>query len=216
MKVIIEDAIIVKELQNKTANGNKLLFEKYYGALKKYLINNYSIECDNAEDIISDTLLSVIDNIGQFSFKDENSFRNWVYQIAKNKLIDIKRSAMENMVVYALDENIDFDGMISELSKLNSDINKMVLNEYLSNGITEDKRKELIYDTLKEFTAEEQSDLWAYFKGVNHIDSAKYRKITYSAYRKRISRLSIKFFNKIGSKLKIDGKIYNEKFKKII
>jgi DNA-directed RNA polymerase specialized sigma24 family protein len=215
MEEIIEDVKIVEELQNNSQNGNKLLFDKYYGSLKKYLINNYDIGSDIAEDIVSNTLLSVYENIHQFTFTSgKNCFRNWVFQIAKNKLIDYKRSETKNINCLIFDENSDFNEISKGLDIRNCDVNKSIINEYLSSGILEDDRKIIIFETLKEFSPEEQCDLWAYFKGVSHIDSANYRKMSYKAYRKRISRLSIRFFNKIGSKLKTDGRIYNEKFKK--
>lgn len=216
MKATTEDVIIVEELRNNSPNGNKLLFDKYYGALKKYLINNFDVDTDTSEDIVSGALLNVFDKIEQFSFKDNNSFRNWVYQIAKNKYIDYKRNEKGNGESSITPEKYDIDEISKELRIKNCGINKTILDDYLSSGILEDKRKTLIYEAIEEFGIEEQYDLWAYFKGVSHIDSAKYRKMSYEAYRKRISRLSIEFFNKIGKKLKIDGKIYNEKYKKSI
>ena len=220
MKEIIDDLVIVNELKNNSNHGITLLIDKYYGKLKKYTLDNYFslIEIEDSEEIISDTFIDAFKSIHQFTIKNETSLQSWLIIILKNKLIDLynkKKKRKENINLIYFDENDDCGDILDDIDKGNIEVTKDIISKFTSSGVKEDERNKIIYNIMNEFTREEQSDLWAYFNGIKHEESALYRKISLQAYKKRITRLAQIFFNKVGENLNKDGKIIYEKFKEI-
>lgn len=212
MNTKIDDSTIVAKLKSDDPDGLKLLYEKYSNGLKYYSIKNFKLRDDIAEDLSGETLITAYENIDNFNLRGKNGFKNWVFKILKNKIIDkFKRKEPEIIVSCEFDiDNADDESGHELFENIEE---KKALEEYLSTGVREDERKKIIIDTIKEFNPAEQSDIWAYLNEINHKESAEHRKVNYDTYRKRISRTMMKFFKKIGAKTNQDGKKIYEKYK---
>jgi RNA polymerase sigma-70 factor (ECF subfamily) len=66
-----------------------VVWEKFRDSLRRFILKRVKDEHD-AEDILQDVFLKIHDNID--NLKDENRFQAWIYQIARNTVIDYYRS----------------------------------------------------------------------------------------------------------------------------
>jgi RNA polymerase sigma-70 factor, ECF subfamily len=63
------------------------LYNLYFPKIYAYV--NYRVgRVQDAEDITADTFLKALQNIGKFKWQKENSFAAWLFQIARNQIID--------------------------------------------------------------------------------------------------------------------------------
>jgi RNA polymerase sigma-70 factor (ECF subfamily) len=70
-----------------------LLFARFHNSLKAFILRRVSDE-DLANDLLQDVFLRIHSNIG--SLKDSSRIQSWVYQIARNAIIDYYRSKKPN------------------------------------------------------------------------------------------------------------------------
>ncbi len=83
---------LVEELQSGSRLGCVHLVEMYHRRLLYECIRVFEIEPMDAEEIVDDVLLSVVQKIGTFSFKKSDSdFHYWVMAIFRNKVRDFVR-----------------------------------------------------------------------------------------------------------------------------
>jgi len=85
----------------RVALGCRESFERLVDRYRPELVGwlRKKVGLDDAEDIAQETFLSVFRNAGSYSAK--RSFRGWVYAIARNLVIDSKRSVYSRRVVVA-------------------------------------------------------------------------------------------------------------------
>lgn len=69
--------------------STKTIWEDFRGSLKGFVLKRVQNEQDT-EDILQDVFCKIHDNIG--TLKDENKLRSWIFQIARNAIIDYYRS----------------------------------------------------------------------------------------------------------------------------
>ena len=71
-------------------NGSiEVIWQTYHEKLFNF-INNRVDQTSMAEDLLQDVFLKIYDRID--TLKDENKLQNWIYQIARNAIIDHYRS----------------------------------------------------------------------------------------------------------------------------
>ncbi|MFH1451160.1 MAG: RNA polymerase sigma factor [bacterium] len=74
---------------------------------------------ETAEDLTSETFLKALRGISKF--KDEGNFSSWVYQIARNTVIDYyrcRKTAVNIDDVWDLGEDVDIEGSLDQKAKL--------------------------------------------------------------------------------------------------
>ena len=91
----ISDHDIVIKLQSCSGDSARLLSNKYYEVIVKIAIN-FGIHQSDSEEIGSDVLLKVVDNIHGFQWEHKNSLYAWIKSITIHLCIDFrKRKANE-------------------------------------------------------------------------------------------------------------------------
>lgn len=103
------DRDIVVGLKKKDEQALTWLVEKYYVRLLRFLRTKFwpNLTPQDVEEIVSDTIQTVVDKINQFdsSDTDHNEFRNWIYQIGKNKALDrLRHNANQPEAIPIADE----------------------------------------------------------------------------------------------------------------
>jgi RNA polymerase sigma-70 factor (ECF subfamily) len=78
------------------------LYEAFFPGLYGYVRSRMSTTVD-AEDLVSDVVLSIVQSLSDFRWRHPGSFRAWVFQIARRKLADHYRQ--NPMSPDTLDEN---------------------------------------------------------------------------------------------------------------
>lgn len=71
-------------------DGIKALYRHYLPRIFGYVVHRVG-ERNDAEDIVSDVFLTVVDRIHQFEYRGEGSFTAWLFQIASNQVTDFHR-----------------------------------------------------------------------------------------------------------------------------
>lgn len=88
----ISNRQVVEELKNGDRQGCEHLVELYQRLLIHETITVFRLDRRDAEEVVSDVLLAVVQKIGQFSFrKSENDFHYWVMAVFRNKVRDFLR-----------------------------------------------------------------------------------------------------------------------------
>ena len=63
----------------------------------------------DAEDVTQDVIVKIITNLS--SFREESNFRTWLYRIAFNHVLNLKKRPMENMITSFEDYGVGLDGI---------------------------------------------------------------------------------------------------------
>lgn len=212
------DERIVDALKQKKQIGPSLLVSRYYEPLKKVASELYGVESWEAGSHVNKALRKAIQKIDSFNYGGPNSLRNWLATILKNTIIDEQRKgqrADEKLPSPLFSESdleaFDEEGRLSGTAKA---VARAWIREFEGVELREDDRKQLIYETMESFQAEEQHDLWSYFRDLSHQEIADMRKASLTATQKRVNRLVQDFFKKLGAKVGIDWRTLYENYKK--
>jgi RNA polymerase sigma factor (sigma-70 family) len=102
----ISNTQIVRELKNGTPAGCSRLVDHYQERLIGEAVNVFQVPRHEAEELVSDVLLTVVEKIASFEFKrSEGDFHLWVMTIFRNRVRDVIRSlARRNSYVMPFDE----------------------------------------------------------------------------------------------------------------
>lgn len=83
---------IVQELKNGKPSGCRLLVDLYQERLVGDAVGVFDIIQEDAEELVSDVLLTVVERIQSFTFKrGEGDFHAWVMTIFRNRMRDFVR-----------------------------------------------------------------------------------------------------------------------------
>ncbi|MFA5945285.1 MAG: RNA polymerase sigma factor [Patescibacteria group bacterium] len=80
------------------------LYDDYYPKLYAYILMRVRHK-EQAEDIVQQTFLKALENVASFKPRQGATFGSWVFQIAKNELID--RSRQKTRLVFCDTEILD-------------------------------------------------------------------------------------------------------------
>jgi len=212
------DELIVEALKKKQQIGPSLLVSRYYNPLVEAAIEAYAADPMDADSYASETCRKAVKSIDLFQLRGRNSLWNWLTIILRNTIRDDKRrlQRQEEKIPSPLFNEADLkafddDGRLGGVAK---EVARAWVVEFEGVQITEDERKEIIYEVLDSFEAEEQYDIWAYFIGLSHPEIAEMRKATLAGTQKRVNRLVQEFFKRVGEKVGIDWRTIYENYKK--
>jgi RNA polymerase sigma factor (sigma-70 family) len=86
------------ELIANCLNGDKMAIEQLIKSIQRNVYNlsvRYLWNPMDAEDATQEILLKILTNLSKF--KGESSFNTWVYRVATNYLLNMKRTEIENL-----------------------------------------------------------------------------------------------------------------------
>lgn len=163
--------------------GNRLALENVITAIEKDIYNlalRFLSHPEDAEDAKQEILVRVVTSLGQF--RGDSAFRTWVYRVASNKLLTIRKYRMEltPLSFEAFGEDLEKD--LADYTQSESlNIDHQLLLEEVKIGCTSamliclDRAHRLAY-ILGEIIE------------LDHNEAAEVLELTTAAYRKRLSR----------------------------
>lgn len=119
---------VVQELKEGNRSGCAHLVGIYQGMLVNEAVTVFNLVQEDAEELVSDVLLTVVQRIHDFEFKKGDAdFHAWVMTIFKNRVRDLARhQSLSEAVVQRFDERGD-DG---ELSRSELEVIAAVVRQY--------------------------------------------------------------------------------------
>jgi RNA polymerase sigma factor (sigma-70 family) len=171
------------ELVGKAIDGDKQALEKLIIGIKDK-VYNLSLRMlwnpADAEDVTQEILIKVITNLSKFRL--ESKFSTWVYSIASNHLINIKKRGLENQELSfdIFEKGIEAGFEVKEPVMV-SEVDRNILAEELKVSCTHamllclDREHRMIYILSSMF-------------GINSSEGSFIMDITPETYRKRLSR----------------------------
>lgn len=153
-----EKLIVMAQQGHESAVGD--LYERYHQDVFQYLYYNVG-ERHLAEDLTSDVFLKVFKAIQNFETKNSN-FKGWLYQIARNTLVDHYRKLLihpevelnEQMeeadcedVVALADKNFSSEILILALKELSEDQRNVLVLRFVA-GMSLEESSRVLHKTL--------------------------------------------------------------------
>ena len=133
----VPDAQLVEAALHGDAESFRLLFERYYTMIHAYAYRSCLTETE-AEEIAQETFIRAARGIN--SYRGTASFKNWLYRIAHNALIDWKRQSSreagkrlaftEEIASQEKEEPPDFTQVHSALDQLSPELRETVALVY--------------------------------------------------------------------------------------
>ena len=96
----IEDKDIIRAVREKSERGFRLLMQKYKQPIYWH-IRRLVVAHDDAQDATQETFIRIFRSFDKF--RDENSFRGWMFRIATNEALRLIESRKQGAV--SLEEN---------------------------------------------------------------------------------------------------------------
>ncbi len=163
--------------------GNKKSLEAVVNTIQKDIYGialRFLWHPQDAEDATQEILIKVITNLS--GFRGESGFKTWVYRIASNTLLTLKKNRMEKQAmtfdVFAEDLS---SGLSSDPIRIECDIDEKLLLEEVKVGCT-----------LAMLMCLDRKHRLAYILGeiveLDHQEAAMILEITPAAFRKQLSR----------------------------
>lgn len=212
------DERIIDALKNRQQIGPSLLVSRYYESLRRLAIEVYGVEDVDADAYVTEAFRRAIRAISSFRLQGPDSLRNWMATILKNIVLDEQRKTQrtDQKLPSSLFNESDLEAFDDEgrLGGVLKEVARAWIRDFEGVQIREDDRKQLIYDVMGSFEADEQNDLWAYFNGLPHKDIAEMRGATLTGTQKRVNRLVQEFFKRAGAKVGIAWRTIYENYKK--
>jgi len=152
--------------------------EEYYKETKIYnYISKYLSSKEDIEDLVSIVFIKFIDKYNDIKNKGEKFIKNYLFKIAKTKLIDFFRVNKKYQNYEIIDniknnENIDLDNYLQ---------NKLIIEKLLSN-LNDEEREILILKivdnlTFKEIAALKKANIntviWKFSKIIKKLEKIK-------------------------------------------
>ncbi len=136
---------IVEELKNGDRKGAGHLMDAYQDRLISEAVSIFHIDSLDAEELVSDVLLSVIQKIDSFEFtKSDGDFHFWVMTIFRNRVRDhvrhetLKGGLMERFEESALENDQEYSG--TELEVVRAVVRKYESSLHSSEKSADDPR----------------------------------------------------------------------------
>ncbi len=166
----------MSELKNGTANGSRLLGNKYHGYLY-HVAYKALLDVQEAGSVVGDTLMQAIKKIDTFEFKSsENDFRNWLFTICYNKTRDILRSraSKERVVLLSLDKT-RFNRNGKEYNPVQQQLDKETAKAYETEEVLEDNSglRKLTKEYIDKLPEKKRLILEGCIRGLPHREIAE-------------------------------------------
>jgi RNA polymerase sigma-70 factor (ECF subfamily) len=158
----------------------KYKIEEYYKETKKYIYNyisKYLSSKEDIEDLVSMVFIKFIDKYNDIKNKGEKFIKNYLFKIAKTKLIDFFR-VNKKYQTYEISDNIKNNESIELDNYLQ---NKLIIEKLLSN-LNDEEKKILILKivdnlTFKEIAALKKTNIntviWKFNKIIKKLEKIK-------------------------------------------
>jgi RNA polymerase sigma-70 factor, ECF subfamily len=171
-----DDQRLVTGLQARDPKAVEVLFELYADRLFNY-VYYHSGHRTQAEDIVSETLYKVLENIPNYQWRNV-PFKAWIFRIARNLLIDYFRQRDKKPEV-SLDKAEEWNGIgdagaadggdIAELISLREDLRLAIAR------LPEEQRNIFVLRFIEGFDLEQVSSITG--RGIVSIKSLQYRAV---------------------------------------
>lgn len=100
--MIIDDKDIIRAIREKSEIGFRLLMQKYkqpiYWHIRRLVVTH-----DDAQDATQEAVIRIFRSFDKF--RNENSFRGWIFRIATNEALRLIDSQKQDQVSLEADEN---------------------------------------------------------------------------------------------------------------
>ena len=100
--MIIEDKDIIRAIREKSEKGFRLLMQKYKQPIYWH-IRRLVVAHDDAKDATQEAFIRIFRSFDKF--KDDNSFRGWIFRIATNEALRLIDSRKQDQVSLEEDDN---------------------------------------------------------------------------------------------------------------
>ena len=120
----MEDREILKKAQKGDSDAFSMLYKQYLPQIYRFIFLKTG-EKELSEDLTSQVFLQAWRNIRKFRIRN-NPFSSWLYQIARNLVIDFYR---KNKNIYSLDESISVENYDQTEDNIDKNEQKKILNE---------------------------------------------------------------------------------------
>jgi len=177
------DAEILEHEVARAKAGDRAALESVILAAQKDVYNlaiRFLWHPQDAEDATQEILIRVLTGLG--SFRGESSFRTWVYRVACNALLTLRKQRMEQQL-------LSFEQFAEDLAQGLSDAPSRVEDDASETLLLEEVK---IGCTLAMLQCLDRDHRLAYILGeimeLDHIQAAEVLETTPSAFRKRLSR----------------------------
>jgi RNA polymerase sigma factor (sigma-70 family) len=177
-------ASITLEAEVARANsGDRAALESIVRAVQKDIYRlaiRFLWHPQDAEDATQEILIRVITGLG--SFRGESGFRTWVYRVASNALLTLRKQRMEQQSLHFEQFGQDLEnGLVNTHLTVPDNASEALLIEEVKIGCT-----------LAMLQCLDRDHRLAYILGeimeLDHTDAANALDITSAAFRKRLSR----------------------------
>jgi len=163
--------------------GDRAALESVVRAVQKEVYNlalRFLWHPQDAEDATQEILIRVVTGLG--GFRGDSGFRTWVYRVACNALLTLRKQRMERQSLSFEEFGKDLArGLSDDPVSVEHDVDRQVLLEEVKIGCT-----------LAMLLCLDRDHRLAYILGeiieLDHSDAAEVLGITPGAYRKRLSR----------------------------
>ena len=98
----IDDKTIIQAIREKSETGFRLLMQKYKQPIYWH-IRRLVVAHDDAQDATQETFIRIFKSFDKF--RDENSFRGWIFRIATNEALRLIDSRRQENVSLETDSN---------------------------------------------------------------------------------------------------------------
>ncbi len=99
---MIEDKDIIRAIREKSEMGFRILMEKYKQPIYWH-IRRLVVAHDDAQDATQETFIRIFRSFDKF--RDDDSFRGWIFRIATNEALRLIDSRKQEQVSLEEDEN---------------------------------------------------------------------------------------------------------------
>jgi RNA polymerase sigma factor (sigma-70 family) len=135
---------LVDELKAGDRSGCTHLMQMYQNRLFEHLVRTFHISSEDAEEVVSDVLLSVVQRISFFSFRNsDEDFARWIFTILRNRVRDFLRQQNRSGIrMEVFSEDAEGDDETDEIAREIADI---VIRDFLEGeeGVEERQNRPL-------------------------------------------------------------------------
>ena len=140
-----EDEKIINDLKNCSEEALQYLYENYRQQFIKWATYNYHIGVEEAEDIYSDAIIDVYQNIrtGKYIKQNNSSLKSYLFEVGKYKILNLinkkKLNDVHHQNIYHL--NVDKRQDSPEVNQFSEDL-AIKVKELMN--LLDDKCKEVL------------------------------------------------------------------------
>lgn len=174
-----DEELILEYCSTQQRTAFEELVQRYERELFNYL-KHYLGDAESAEDVFQTTFLQVHLKCNQF--EEGRLFRPWLYRIATNQAIDLRRKSKRHQAI-SLDESCDQDGDSSRFVDLLSGDEIDPLH-----GSINDEQARQVRDAVDQLPDLLKQVLYmVYFQGMKYRDAAETLGIPFGTIKSRLN-----------------------------